>query len=79
MTTRTHVPANPAFDTAWALFCQLHDTPSRAHADQLVVWLAESPGHVRALDEALTLWALAGAALMKPVLDESLRAGPELQ
>ena len=74
MTTRTRVPANTAFDTAWTLFCRLHDAPSRASADELVLWLGEDPQHVRALDEALTLWALAGAALVKPVLEEARRA-----
>ncbi|SCX59898.1 hypothetical protein [Variovorax sp. EL159] len=79
MVTRTPVSAEAAFDMAWALFCQLHDAPSRDHADQLVHWLGEDPRHVRAFDEALTLWALAGVALIKPVLEEAQRYGPDLQ
>jgi len=71
--------AQAAVDIAWALFCRLHDAPSRDHADQLVHWLGEDPLHVRAFDEALTLWALAGAALVKPVLEETRRRGPDLQ
>ncbi|KPU91768.1 hypothetical protein APR50_31145 [Variovorax paradoxus] len=55
-----------AVATAWTLFSRLHDEPSRAHAHRLVTWLGEDPLHVRALDDALTLWALAGAALSRP-------------
>jgi len=79
MARSASLPAQAAVDTAWALFCRLHDAPSRVHADQLVQWLGEDPLHVRAFDEALTLWALAGAALVKPVLDEAQRRGPDLQ
>ncbi|RQO56231.1 hypothetical protein DBV14_11330 [Variovorax sp. KBW07] len=79
MANRTPVCTETAVDTAWALFCQLHDAPSRDHADQLIHWLGEDPRHVRAFDEALTLWALAGAAMVKPVLEEVRRSGPDLQ
>jgi len=79
MARSASLPAQAAVDTAWALFCRLHDAPSRVHADQLVHWLGEDPRHVRAFDEALTLWALAGAALVKPVLEEVQRRGPDLQ
>lgn len=79
MVERPPVCAKTAVDTAWALFCRLHDVPSRDHADQLIHWLGEDPRHVRAFDEALTLWALAGAALIKPVLEEVQRSGPDLQ
>ncbi|ADU38484.1 hypothetical protein [Variovorax paradoxus] len=79
MATRTSVSAATAVDTAWALFCQFHDVPSHVHAERLVHWLGEDPRHVRAFDEALTLWALAGAALVKPVLEEAKRCGPDLQ
>ena len=79
MVERTPVCTKSAVDTAWALFCRLHDTPSRDHADQLIHWLGEDPRHVRAFDEALTLWALAGAALVKPVLEDVRRSGPDLQ
>lgn len=79
MANRTPVCTETAVDTAWALFCQLHDAPSRDHADQLIHWLGEDPRHVRAFDEALTLWALAGAAMVKPVLEEVRRSGSDLQ
>lgn len=79
MVERTPACTKTAVDTAWALFCRLHDTPSRDHADQLICWLGEDTRHVRAFDEALTLWALAGAALVKPVLEEGQRCGPDLQ
>lgn len=79
MASSTQVSAESAVDTAWALFCRLHDAPSRDHANQLVHWLGEDPRHVRAFDEALTLWALAGAALVKPLLEEARRCGPDLQ
>jgi len=79
MVERTPACPKTAVDTAWALFCRLHDTPSRYHADQLIHWLGEDPRHVRAFDEALTLWALAGAALVKPVLEEGQRCTPDLQ
>jgi ferric-dicitrate binding protein FerR (iron transport regulator) len=79
MARSTSVSAETAVDTAWALFCRLHDAPSREHAEQLVHWLGQDLRHVRAFDEALTLWALAGAALVKPVLREAQRHGPDLQ
>ncbi len=64
-----------AVATAWTLFSRLHDEPSRVHAHRLVAWLGEDPLHVRALDDALTLWALAGAALSRPSGDDD-RNGP---
>lgn len=79
MAHSTSVAAETVVDTAWALFCRLHDAPSREHAEQLVHWLGQDPRHVRAFDEALTLWALAGAALVKPVLREVQRHGADLQ
>lgn len=79
MATSTHVSAETAFDTAWALFCQLHDAPSHDHADRLIQWLGQDPRHVRALDEALTLWALAGVALVEPVIEEARRHGSDMQ
>lgn len=79
MGSSTAASTDTAVDTAWALFCRLHDTPSRDHADRLIHWLGQDPRHVRAFDEALTLWALAGAALVKPALQEARRCGPELQ
>ena len=79
MARSTLVSAETAVDTAWALFCRLHDAPSREHAEQLVHWLGQDPRHARAFNEALTLWALAGAALVKPVLREAQRHGADLQ
>ncbi|KQX88126.1 hypothetical protein ASD34_10405 [Variovorax sp. Root473] len=79
MARSASVPAQAAVDTAWALFCRLHDAPSRERADQLVQWLGQNPRHVRAFDEALTLWVLAGAALVKPVREEAQRRGPDRQ
>lgn len=79
MATKTSVSSEAAVDRAWELFCRLHDAPSCAHADQLVHWLGEDPRHVRAFDEALTLWALTGAALLAPVLEEAQRSGSALQ
>jgi len=79
MTIRTHASAGNAFDTAWALFCQLHDSPSLEQAGRLVHWLGEDPGHVRAFDEVLTLWALTGVALVEPMLEEAQSRGADLQ
>jgi ferric-dicitrate binding protein FerR (iron transport regulator) len=79
MATRTSVSAATAVDTAWALFCQFHDVPSHVHAERLVHWLGEDPRHMRAFDDALTLWALAGAGLVKPALEEARRRGSDLQ
>lgn len=79
MATNTSVSSEAAIGRAWELFCRLHDAPSCAHAHQLVHWLVEDPRHVRAFDEALTLWALAGAALIEPVQQEAQRSGSDLQ
>ena len=79
MVTRSDVFAEEAFGIAWALFCQLHDVPSRDHADQLVTWLGEDPRNARALDDALTLWAFAGAAMAEPRAKEAARTGKNLQ
>lgn len=65
---------DPNFDDAWRLFTALHDAPSDGTAKALVEWLAQSVAHVRAFDEVLTLWALAGGGLAKrsrpAILDE---------
>ncbi len=47
---------------AWRLFLHARQ-PSAVSAERLVNWLGEDPKRVYALDEALTLWALAGGAL----------------
>jgi ferric-dicitrate binding protein FerR (iron transport regulator) len=57
-----------AFQAAWRLFCTLHDAPSRERAEALVRWLGRAPQNACALDEVLTLWALSGAALLRPSL-----------
>lgn len=59
------VPATIHFKRAWRLFRQLHDAPSLRTAEELVLWLGQHPAHVYALDDALTLWALAGGALVQ--------------
>lgn len=56
---------DPDFDAAWRLFTAMHDAPSNATAKDLVEWLAQCPRHVRAFDDVLTLWALAGGGLVK--------------
>lgn len=53
------------FDEAWRLFLAMHDAPSATTAKELVDWVAQGPGHVRAFDDVLTLWALAGGGLAK--------------
>jgi ferric-dicitrate binding protein FerR (iron transport regulator) len=70
---------DPAFDAAWTLFCTLHDSPSPERAEELIRWLAVDPGNICALDDVLTLWALTGAALIKPSMDEALREEGRLQ
>lgn len=52
------------FRVAWQLFRSMHDAPTLAAATSLIGWLRENPRHVRAFDEALTLWALTGAATL---------------
>ncbi|MDQ0590047.1 hypothetical protein [Variovorax paradoxus] len=79
MATKTSISPEAAVDRAWELFCRLHNAPSCIHADQLVQWLGEDPRHVRAFDEALTLWALAGAALLSPVLEGAQHSSSDLQ
>jgi hypothetical protein len=64
MNTRRHVPFDPAFSEAWRLFRELHDAPSLECAENLVVWLRRDAKHARVFDEVLTLWALAGAAMV---------------
>lgn len=53
--------------------CTLHDSPSPERAEELIRWLGVDPGNICALDDVLTLWALAGAALVKPSMQEALR------
>ena len=77
-TTRT-TDDDPAFDVAWTLFCTLHDSPSPERAEELIRWLGVDPGNICALDDVLTLWALTGAALIKPSMEEALREEGRLQ
>jgi hypothetical protein len=67
------------FDVAWTLFCTLHDSPSPERAEELIRWLGVNPGNICALDDVLTLWALTGAALIKPSMEEALREEGRLQ
>ena len=76
MNSRHHVPSDPAFSEAWRLFRELHDAPSLERAEKLVLWLGRDARHVRALDEALTLWALAGAAMVGSGAREGARQRP---
>jgi len=78
-TRKTRPPDRPAFDVAWTLFCTLHDEPSPERAEQLVRWLGADPGHIGALDDVLTLWALTGAALMKPAPEQAAHEERRLQ
>ena len=70
---------DPAFDVAWTLFCTLHDSPSPERAEELIRWLGGHPGNICALDDVLTLWALTGAALIKPSMEEAQREERRLQ
>ncbi len=58
------IPGNKDVDAALQLFLALHETPTKVAAENLIVWLQKGPAHVQALDKALTVWALAGAALI---------------
>jgi len=61
----TRKSCDPDFDDAWRLFTAMHDNPSSATARDLIKWLEQCPQHVRAFDDVLTLWALAGGGLVK--------------
>lgn len=69
MKNKNREPDNPAFNVAWTLFCTLHDAPSPERAEDLIRWLGGDPGNICALDDVLTLWALTGAALIKPAME----------
>jgi ferric-dicitrate binding protein FerR (iron transport regulator) len=62
---RRDEPFNEDFCAAWRLFMALHDAPTTHAAEELIGWLRLSPRNVLALDEALTVWAMASVALMK--------------
>ncbi len=79
MSSRHRFSSAPAFSQAWRLFRDLHDTPSLEGAEKLVMWLGRDAKHVRALDEALTLWALAGAAIAGRASDGDAASEPMLQ
>ncbi|PUA29924.1 MAG: hypothetical protein B0W54_05110 [Cellvibrio sp. 79] len=55
---------------ALELFLALHETPTEATAEKLIIWLQKGPFHVQAFDTALTVWALAGAALIRGPLTQ---------
>ena len=78
-THKSRPPDGPAFNVAWTLFCTLHDEPSPERAEQLVRWLGVDPGNIGALNDVLTLWALTGAALIKPVLEQACHEEGRLQ
>lgn len=79
MNSSHHFHSNPAFNQAWRLFRELHDAPTLDGAAKLVMWLGRDASHVRALDEALTLWALAGAAVLSSPARESFLQEQTLQ
>ena len=79
MNTRRHAPFDPAFSEAWRLFRELHDAPSLECAENLVLWLRCDAKHARVLDEVLTLWALAGAAMVSHAPGEESHQGATLQ
>jgi len=79
MKDKTRSPDGPAFNVAWTLFCTLHDEPSQERAEKLIRWLGGDPENICALDDVLTLWALTGAALMKPALEEARQEETRLQ
>lgn len=79
MNSRHQAPSDPAFSEAWRLFRELHDAPSLECAEKLVLWLGRDAKHVRAFDEALTLWALAGAAVAGSAPGDGPRWEPTLQ
>lgn len=79
MNSRHHAPSDPAFSEAWRLFRALHDAPSLERAQQLALWLGQDARHVRAFDEALTLWALAGAAAVGSAPGDEPCQEPTLQ
>ena len=61
------------------MFLAPPDSPSPERAEELIRWLGVNPGNICALDDVLTLWALTGAALIKPSMDEALREEGRLQ
>ncbi len=79
MTSRHHFSSDQAFTVAWRLFRELHDAPSLERAEKLVLWLGSDAKHVRAFDDALTLWALAGAAIVGSATDEESGQEQRLQ
>jgi len=79
MKNKTRPSDGPAFHVAWTLFCTLHDEPSPERAEKLIRWLGVDPENICALDDVLTLWALTGAALMKPVLETARHEEGRLQ
>lgn len=79
MSSSHQVTSDPACKEAWRLFRELHDAPSLERAQRLVLWLGSDAKHVRAFDEALTLWALAGAAMVGSAADDESRKSLLLQ
>ncbi|MFM9926625.1 hypothetical protein VLK31_26820 [Variovorax sp. H27-G14] len=61
---QNHSEAPSADETAWRLYMDLRENPCRTSALKLTHWLREGHAHPKALERALRLWALAGAALV---------------
>lgn len=57
-------PIDSDVHVALQLFLALRNSCSATAAHNLIEWLQDNPNHVGALDEALTVWAMAGAALI---------------
>jgi transmembrane sensor len=61
---------DPVWDAAWEWIVREHEQPlDTTVRQQLVAWLAESPSHRKAYDEAAHIWLLAG--LIPPPDDPS--------
>lgn len=65
MAPQTAPQAPSADETAWRLYMELRERPCRTRALKLTHWLREDQvAHPKALERALRLWALAGAAMV---------------
>lgn len=60
---KSRLTSEQEFSAAWRLFQALHDDPTDSAAESLIDWLRGRPTRVRALNQALTVWAYAGAAI----------------
>lgn len=62
-----------AWVTVWGLYKEVKEDPSPQSAMKLVRWLRENPSHPALFEQALRIWAFAGAAL---VLDQRRNLHP---